>query len=94
MRRPPPTTVEGLLAQIDLDHHNEAIANASGWVVVCSDDESESLVYATGLFPDPWSALAEANRQKGDDAHHDDPGEPGWTYHVLPVYPPATKEVS
>ena len=66
--------------------------DAKGWLVVCLDlEEPVSVVACYGPFPEPEQALIEAARQAEtslDRTYLAEPGEPGWSHVVVPLFEP------
>lgn len=59
---------------------------ATGWLVICVDLESNDIVGAYGTFDTPEQALIEAGKHQATSL--DEPGEAGWQHVVKPLYPP------
>lgn len=62
---------------------------ASGWLVVCIDLESDDIVGAYGPFETPEQALIESGRHQATSLGElVEPGEAGWRHVVKPLFPP------
>lgn len=57
---------------------------ASGWLVICVDLESNDIVAAYGPFDTPEQTLIEAGKHDATSL----PDEPGWEHVVKPLFPP------
>lgn len=62
---------------------------AKACVVVTVDQDTGTVVHATGPFTQPELALAQAGRDDASWKRYAAPGEGEFTYHVVPLWEPS-----
>lgn len=88
MSQPSEDSIPDFIAAVEIAFQRDREREAAGWVVVCVDDEDGQIVNASGVFSTPEAALIEAGLRHADGKKMLEPGEPDWTYVVVPMFEP------
>lgn len=78
------------LAELELAMLEGRRNEATGWIVVCVDDELGKVTTASGPFASPEEALVQAGIEDNEMNANLEPGEKGWTHSVAPLFAPGT----
>lgn len=81
-----PEDIREFMADLEIASDRSDERDALGWVVVTVDDESESIVHATGLFDTPEAALIHAANRHVEDLRTAEGDEDLWTHTVVPMF--------